>query len=202
MKLSYVKSLIKGFQNYDTGHKLFMATLTERQLNDEDEDGEPQINKEILENTGWTEGGRGETYYAQDNPTRKLSCREQGTGYLTIWTVHPPEFYRRALGFQAEIEQQIADLKKQKEVTAEIIAQRQQYPELKVINLRKLDLVYDDTLLENIVRQKLKVQASTLLAHLKLKYGVDFQEVFNGNFEGTTFRQIKQYHADWRAGRK
>lgn len=201
IKLSYVNALIKGFHQYDTGHKLFMATLTESQLDDTDEDGDPQINKEILENTGWTESARGGVYEASDTH-KKVRCREQKTGYLTIWTVHPPHFYECANAFKAEIEKQIADLKKSKEITAAIVAERQKFPELKIINLRKLDLVYDDTLLENVVRQKLKVQASTLLTHLKLKYGVDFQEVFGGLFESATFRQVKQYHADWRAGRK
>lgn len=189
-KIRYVDQLIGA--GFKLDFKLITATITQSQINSSN-----GLIEEMMKEIGFT--------HAMENigPT----SREKGTGRLHLYVIAPEDYKKGLEAYKIKLRAELKDLKKGP-LDPKELAERQAKPELLIINLKKQGLIKVDwpngkTILDTKIPDALAAgrPLETLVAHLRMRYGVDYQEVFEGKFAEATLRQMKQYHADWRSGK-
>lgn len=186
-KIAYVDELIRlGFK---LDFKLIFCTITQSQINNS-----KGLIEEMMKEIGFT--------HAMENIGP--SSREKGTGRLHLYVIAPEDYKQGLEAYKIKLHAALKELKKGP-LSKRELEERQTKPELLIINLKKQGLIkadckiLDTKILDALVPGR---PIETLVAHLRMRYGVDYQEVFEGKFAGATLRQMKQYHADWRSGKE
>lgn len=179
-------------QGYKLDFKLIIATITGSQINNSG-----GAIKELMDGIGWAEVKVGPLH---------SGVRENSTGALHLFSITPEEYQEGCEGYLARLKKELKELKSGP-IDADELAQRQTKEELKLINLRRAGLVHVDSKVADVIITKLIRDESTLIAHIRMKYGIDFNEVWPAGdpkvprFSARSFREMKDYHAAWRAGK-
>lgn len=186
-RLKLVDDLINS--GFKRDFKMVMATITQSQI-DHSNGVIPELMKEI----GWNEVFVGPVH----PPTR-----EKNTGAIHLYAIGPKEYEEGLTAYKTKLRAQLKELKKGP-ISAAELAERQKFPELLIINLKKQGLiipeckVLDTPILKALVAGR---SIETLTAHLRMRYGVDYNDAFDGKFKDQTLRSMKEYHAGWRSGK-
>jgi hypothetical protein len=185
-KLAYVNQLAGlGFKQ---DFKMIIATITQQQMNSSN-----GFIEEFMKEIGWAEVLVGPVL---------PNGREKGTGALHLYAISPKEYKEGIEGYQQRLKAALKDLKKGP-LDAKELADRQSKPELLIINLKRNGLIkVDCKRIDTKISEALVVgrPVATLITHIRMRYGVDFNEVFEGKTAERTLREMKEYHAGWRAG--
>lgn len=123
--------------------------------------------------------------------------REKDSGSLTMWCVMPRD-YEAGLKEQFKV---LTELKNEIDPPKKPDPARQKFPDLKLSELRKAGLVFDNASVDNPIHQILKVPVATIHSHILIKFGFDIAKFSGRGADWTkmTTRQLKTHHLNWKA---
>lgn len=120
--------------------------------------------------------------------------RHTETGELLMWCTTPFKYEESLKSYLKEL----VELKEKIDPPKKPDPERQKYPELRLLDLRKAGLVYDNSILDNVISSTMTVDKKTIENFIKIKFGMDIKKQVKTEWTEMSFRQLKNIHKSWK----